>query len=117
MVGKNQAQERSELIREHGGISRHGLAKQSWGWVAKGIHSAAAANITWKRSRREKRDPRNYVKGLFQKSAIGADARLINKLDYILEATPPSQVVAALKAAHSRLEHNIAKSIERGSSR
>jgi hypothetical protein len=117
MVGKSQAQERSELIREHGGISRHGLAKQSWGWVAKGIYSAAAANVAWKRSRREKRDPRNYVKGLFQKSAIGADARLINKLDYILEATPPSQVVAALKAAHNRLEHNIAKSIERGQSK
>lgn len=116
MVGKNQAQERSELIREHGGISRSGLAKQSWGWVAKGIYGAAAA-APWKRTRREKRDPRNYVKGLFQKSAIGADARLINKLDYILEATPPSQVIAALKAAHSRLEHNISKSIERGQSK
>lgn len=113
MVGKVTAQERSELIREHGGISRSGLAKQSWGWVAKGIYGAAAA-APWKRTRREKRDPRKYVKGLFRKSAIGASARLINKLDYILEATPPSQVVAALKAAHSRLEHNIAKSIEKG---
>lgn len=113
MVGKNQAQERAELIREHGGISRHGLAKKSWGWVAQGIHGSAMGDTSWKRHRKDRRDPRRYVKGIFQKFLGGAEARLLNKLDYILSAVSPAQVVNALRAAHNRLEHNIEKSIER----
>ena len=114
MVGKSPAAERRELFRHHGGISRAGLAKKSWGWVMKQIYNGAAAgDIAWKRTKGERRDPRQFVKGLFIRTATGAGASIDNNLDYILDALPAGALAEALNAAVSRLDHNINEGIQR----
>lgn len=114
MVGKSPAAERRELFRLHGGISRAGLAKKSWGWVMKQISAGAGAgDISWTRTRGERRDPRQYVKGLFVRTATGAGASIDNDLDYILDALPAGALSEAVDAATKRLEYNINNNIER----
>ena len=114
MIGKNNAAEKRELIEQHGGISRHGLAKKSWGWVAKEIYAASSmGDLSWKRTKGERRDPRQYVKGEHKATASGAFARILNRLDYIRAALKPGAVTEAISAATNRLEHNIRKQIER----
>lgn len=114
MIGKNNAEEKSELLKQHGGISRHGLAKKSWGWVAKDIYAASSmGDLSWKRHKRERRDPRHYVKGEHKATASGAFARILNRLDYIRAALKPGAVTEAINAAINKLEHNIRNQIER----
>lgn len=114
MVGKSPAAERRELFRLHGGISRAGLAKKSWGWVMKQISAGAGAgDISWTRTKGERRDPRQYVKGLFVRTATGAGASIDNDLDYILDALPAGALSEAVDAATKRLEYNINNNIER----
>lgn len=114
MKGKNQAAEKREVLARHGGIPRAGLAKKSWGWIAKGIHAASnQGDLSWKRTKGERRDPRRYVKGESQTSATGAFARIRNHLDYIRSSMPPGAVSEAIVASTKRLEHNIKNHIER----
>lgn len=114
MVGGNRSAELRELLEQHGGISRAGLAKKSWGWVMKGIfNGAAAGDISWKRTKSERRDPRDYVRGVFRKFAGGASVQLLNKLDYILDALKPGALDEGIIAAVKRLEHNVAADIMR----
>ena len=112
MVGKSPAQERRELVRNHGGISRAGLAKTSWGWVMKQIYNAApVSDIAWKKTKGERRDPRQYVKGIFTQVASGAMAQIDNSLDYILDALPPGAVGEAREAATKRMEYNVSEGL------
>jgi hypothetical protein len=111
MVGKSAAAERRELIKMHGGIPRAGLAKLSWGWVMKQIYNGAAAATFWKRTKGERRDPRQYVEGQFSKSSTGAFALIRNALDYIMDALKPGALAEAMDAASKRLEHNISEEI------
>ena len=112
MVGKSPAQERRELVRNHGGISRAGLAKTSWGWVMKQIYNAApVSDIAWKKTKGERRDPRQYVKGIFTQVASGAMAQIDNSLDYILDALPPGAVGEAIEAATKRMEYNVSEGL------
>ncbi len=114
MVGGSLAAEKRELLREHGGIPRYGLAKKSWGWTMQQIYSGTVAgDLSWKRKKGDRRDPRQYVKGLFQKVAGGAFARISNMLDYILDAVPPAAVTEAITAATRRLENNVLEVLER----
>lgn len=107
MVGGNRSSELRELIQQHGRIPRAGLAKQSWGWAMKQIYGTASSDFTWKPTRGERRDPRQYVKGLFRKFGGGAMAQITNKLDYILDALKPGALDQSIAAAEKRLEHNI----------
>lgn len=108
MIGKSPAQERRELVRNHGGIPRAGLAKTSWGWVMKQIYNAApVTDMVWKKTKGERRDPRQYVKGMFARVASGAMAEIDNSLDYILDALPPGAVSEAIEAATKRMEFNV----------
>lgn len=116
MVGGNRSAELRELIQQHGGIPRAGLAKQSWGWAMKQLGGAAAGDLSWRRTKRERRDPRAFVKGLFRKLAGGAEALVRNRLDYIVDALQPGALDSALSAATRRLEHNIENHIERAAS-
>lgn len=112
MIDKSPAQERRELVRNHGGIPRAGLAKTSWGWVMKQIYNAAPVDdMVWKKTKGERRDPRQYVKGMFARVANGAMADINNSLDYILDALPPGAVGEAMEAATRRLEHNLTEEI------
>jgi len=114
MIGKSPAQERRELVRNHGGISRAGLAKTSWGWVMKQIYNAEpVTDMVWKKTKRERRDPRNYVKGIFKRVAGGAFAEIRNSLDYIMDALRPGALAEAVDAASKRLEYNVVNNIER----
>lgn len=113
MVGKSASAERRELFRYHGGISRAGLAKKSWGWIMRELHNGADADVSWKRTKGERRDPRQYVKGMFARLAGGAAAQIRNALDYIMDALHPGALPEAMDAASKRLEHNIERSIER----
>lgn len=114
MVGKSVGAERRELFRLHGGISRPGLAKKSWGWIMKQIYNGAdAGDMSWKRTKGERRDPRQAVKGLFSRFKTGATAQIRNSLDYILSALKPGALREAIDAAAKRLEFNISKTIER----
>ena len=113
MVGKSVAGELRELIARHGGISRPGLAKLSWGWIAKRIYNASAeGDLSFKRGK-IRRDPRRAVSGKFARDPRGAMAELVNALDYIAAACPAAAVSEAVEAAAKRLEHNIEKHIER----
>lgn len=95
-------------------ITRRGLAKKSWGWLMKQIYNGASAgDIAWKRTKGERRDPRQFVKGLFIRTATGAGASIDNNLDYILDALPAGALAEALNAAVSRLDHNINEGIQR----
>ena len=110
MVGKSAAAERRELLKLHGGIPRAGLAKKSWGWVMKQIYNGAATVDTiWQRTRGERRDPRQYVKGMFARVTGGAFAEIKNHLDYIMDALKPGALAEAMDAASKQLEHNIRK--------
>ena len=114
MVGKSAAAERRELFRLHGGISRSGLAKKSWGWIMRQIHSGAdAGDLSWQRRKGERRDPRQAVKGMFERFTTGAAAQIRNALDYIAAALFPGALPEAIDAAAKRLEFNISKTIER----
>lgn len=115
MAGGSAAQEKSELLRIHGKIARHGLARKSWGWVMKGISAGGAADLSWKKTRGERRDPRKYVEGLFWQATGGGTSRaeIHNKLDYILSALPPGALEDAIGAATRRLEHNAREHIEK----
>ena len=55
-----------ELYKEHGGIQHVGLAKKSWNWIKQKIHCADAGDISWKMRAHDKRDPREFVNGIFQ---------------------------------------------------
>ena len=113
MQGGSLAEEKRELLRLHGGIQNHGLAKKSWGWTMHQISaSASAGDLSWKRNKGERRDPRQAVRGVFQQNATGAFALISNKLNYILDAVPPDALNAALTAATKRLEHNVAALID-----
>ena len=114
MVGKSAAAERRELLKMHGGIPRAGLAKKSWGWVMKQIYNGAAAvDTVWRRTKGERRDPRQYVKGQFSKSPSGAFALIHNALDYISDALKPGALTEAIDAATKRMEHNVEAEILR----
>lgn len=114
MAGGSLAAERRELLKEHGGIQHYGLAKKSWGWTMKQIYSGTAAgDLSWKRGKHDRRDPRQFVRGVFQKAAGGAFAEITNRLDYILAAVPPSAINEAIAAATRRMEHNLARIAER----
>lgn len=108
MVGKSAAQEKRELLRLHGGIPRAGLAKKSWGWIARDIGGTGAeTDLTQKARKGVRRDPRQYAKGMFQRFANAAEVRISNRLDYALDALPAGALDAGLTAAVNRLEHNI----------
>lgn len=114
MAGGSLAAERRELLKRHGGIRRAGLAKKSWGWIARGIYAASPmGDLSWKRSGGERRDPRDYVRGEHRATAAGAFARILNRLDYIRAALKPGAIAEAVNAAANRLEHNIVNHIER----
>ena len=108
MVGGSLAAEKRELLEQHGGIQHYGLAKKSWGWTMKQIYSGSSAgDLSWKRGKHDRRDPRQYVMGVFRRSAGEAFAQIQNRLDYILDAVPPSAVNEAVAAATRRMEHNV----------
>lgn len=116
MVGKRTAQERSELLRYHGGISpaRRGLAKRSWGWIANQIYKGEGAfDASYKRSRGERRDPRGAVSGLFTTGSmfLSASATIANKLDYIGAIVTRGTVNEAFDAATNRLTYNLAQKL------
>ena len=116
MVGGNKSAERRELIQRHGQIFRRGLARKSWGWVAKGIYGGGASDMgdtSWKSLPRDRRDPRDWVRGIFANNGNAVSVRLLNKLDYALDALPPAAVNEGITAAVKRLEYNIAADLKR----
>lgn len=116
MVGANKAAEKRELLRLHGQILRRGLARKSWGWVAQGIYGGRASgmgDLSWKRRARDRRDPRDWVRGIFANHGTAASVQLLNKLDYALDALPPAAVNEGITAAVKRLEYNIAADLKR----
>lgn len=114
-VGRNRAAEKRELLKYHSNIPHAGLAKASWGWVMKDIYSKMGAEaVTWKRGKVQVRDPMKFVKGMFKAlQGLGAEARIVNRLDYIRKALKPGAIPEAMTAAAKRLEYNITKHIER----
>lgn len=113
MVGGSRSAELRELLQQHGGIPRSGLAKLSWGWVMKQIYGGASADFTWKPRRGERRDPRMDVKGVFSKSRTGALALIHNALDYISDALAPGALTESINAATRRMEYNIAAELSK----
>lgn len=116
MVGANKSAEKRELIRYHGQIPRRGLARKSWGWAAQRIYGGNAAgmgDLSWKRRRRDRRDPRFWVRGIFSRHGTDASVLIYNHLDYALDALPPGALNEGITAAVNRLEHNINHHLER----
>lgn len=118
MTGGSKSAEIREILTVSGlrPITRRGLAKKSWGWVAQGIYNGGAAgmgDLSWRRRKRDRRDPRDYVRGVFRRFAGGALVQLLNKLDYALDALPPGVLNEGITAAVNRLEYNINHHLER----
>ena len=115
MAGRNSAQEIRELWRVHGVIQHRGLAKKSWGWAANKIYNngAASGDLSWKHGKKDRRDPRRYVRGMFFKTGSGAAARIDNNLDYAYNALQPGGLEDAIRAAALRLRHNLEASFLR----
>jgi len=113
MVGKKPAQEIRELLKFHGGIQHRGLAKKSWGWAANKIYNngAASGDLSWKHGKKDRRDPRRYVRGMFFKTGSGAEARIDNNLDYAYPSLPPGGLEDAIRAAAEKLRHNLRESV------
>lgn len=112
MVGKHLAQERHELLQQHGGIPRHGLAKKSWGWIAKQIYNAVGIeDLAYKPRKGEVRDPRKAINGVFKRLTTGGEAVLQNKLDYIMEALQPGALNEAVVAATQNLSRSVEASL------
>lgn len=112
MVGKNEAAERRELLKQHGGIPRHGLAKKSWGWIAQQIYNAVGIeDLAYRPRKGELRDPRREVHGVFRKLQNGGEAVLENKLDYILDALEPGALDRAVAAAAKNLYYSNADAL------
>ena len=109
MAGRNSAQEIRELWRVHGGIQHRGLAKKSWGWAAQKIYhnGAARGDLSWKHGKKDRRDPRHYVRGMFFKTGNGAAATIDNNLDYAYYALPPGGLEDAIRAAAQRMRYNL----------
>ncbi|MBQ1429089.1 MAG: hypothetical protein IIZ06_05420 [Kiritimatiellae bacterium] len=108
--GLKKADERREIIeyRHLLEIRRAGLAKLSWDWIAAKIMQTHGGAVSWKRTRGERRDPRNFVRGLFRRiMGKGAAVLIQNELDYILRTLPAGAIGEALNAASKRLEWNI----------
>ena len=100
----DRAAERKELIQYHGTIFHAGLAKKSWGWAAKGIASSISADISYKKRKHDRRDPRDDVSGEYRSRRVGKDfsateITIENRLDYITEAMRPGAVDEAAQAA------------------
>lgn len=113
----DKAAERRELLlgtlQKRGKIiiseQRRGLARKSWGWVAKQIStSASVGDLSWHRRKGDKRDPREAVRGLFSASVAGATstatAEINNHLDYAGAALKPNGLESALSKAAKSLE-------------
>jgi hypothetical protein len=109
MVGKQNANEIRELLKFHGGIQHRGLAKKSWGWAANKIYNngAAAGDLSWKHGKKDRRDPRRYVHGMFFKTGSGAEARLDTNMESAYNALQPGGLEEAINAAAARLRHNL----------
>lgn len=106
----------SAAWKRFGSITRHGLAKKSWGWVAQGIYNGGAAgmgDLSWRKAKHDRRDPRDSVRGIFRQHSAGASVELLNRLDYALDALPPAALNEGITAAVNRLEHNINHHLER----
>lgn len=110
----SEAQMRKDAQKVYGQIRNCGLAKKSWGWVMKGLYDGGAGDLSWKKRRGEKRDPRKYVEGFFMQSTEtkASRAEIHNKLDYILSALPPRAVDESIEAATRKLIHNIKNHID-----
>lgn len=98
------AAEKKELLQYHGGIQHAGLAKQSWGWAAKGIFNGTTEDVSYKRRKHDRRDPRKNVSGesktwVTGKNSGTTEVSIENKIDYICDAMYPGAVDDAAKAA------------------
>ena len=116
MVGKKAAQEKRELLRYHGGINRRGIAKKSWGWIAHQIYAQDASgfgDLSYKRTRGERRDPRAAARGAFLQERTKATAKIMDMLDYIGAIVPQGTVNEAFNAAVNKLEHNLSTHLEK----
>ena len=116
MVGKRDAEERRELLLYHGGIARRGIAKKSWGWIAHQIYaqdSSGFGDLSYKRTRGERRDPRAAAKGAFLQERNKATAKIMDMLDYIGAIVPQGTVNEAFNAAVNKLEHNLSTHLEK----
>lgn len=114
--GLKLADERREIIAAHDllKIRRAGLAKLSWDWIYGQIAGGGMRQVSWRRMRGERRDPRNFIKGLFTRlSGKGAAVEIKNALDYIMDALPPGAIGEAMNAASKRLEYNINEEIRK----
>lgn len=103
------AAERRELLKYHGDIQHAGLAKQSWGWAAKGIYNGTTEDVSYKRRKHDRRDPRNDVSGdsktwVTGKNSGTTDVTIENKIDYIQDAMKPGAVEQSVKSAIANME-------------
>ncbi len=113
MAGGSTAAEKRELLRQHGGIPRAGLAKKSWGWIAKKLYNSGEfSDLAYTPRRGEKRDPRREVDGKFVRTRQGAGGYLHNKLDYIADAMITGGVDEAIRAASSALYRSVWGALE-----
>lgn len=114
---QSPARQAAELIRLHGRIFHAGLAKQSWGWVAHEIYSGESADLTWKRRKRDVRNPKDDVKAHSRQFSTGTDRgfeiAINNHLDYIGKIVPEAQVEAATSAASASLAFNLTREMDR----
>lgn len=113
------AAEKKELLKYHGGIQHAGLAKQSWGWAAKGIYNGTSEDVSYKMRKHDRRDPRKDVSGesktwVTGKNSGTTEVVISNKLDYIQDAMKPGAVDSAMNKGISSMEAKIKNGLLEG---
>lgn len=110
-ISKDLSAERRELIEQHGGIARAGLAKQTWNWIRARIlnngkeraYEPPPGKGKSQYTKRMRRDPKKAVKGVYKNvgsgKKSGAFAEIDNNLSYIADAMKPGAVEEASEKA------------------
>ena len=91
-----------------GYIKNRELAKRSWGWAMHELYrSAGTSDLRWKPYKKNRRNPRAAIKGLFRSFVTGPDsgayAEIVNRLDYVRDILPDSVINDAFSKAVNRL--------------
>lgn len=103
----SEAHMRREAQRVYGQIRNWGLARKSWGWFMKSLFRKAAQD----ENPRAKIRP-GMVDGELAESDREIAVTLVNRLEYIREATPPGTFEVAIRKATNLINKKISAGLK-----
>lgn len=105
------ADTRADARRRHGAITRWGLAKHSWGWFMKSLFNRAEQTGGNPKTKIDARMTDGYLREYVSGTNPRIEVLIVNKLDYITEALPPTALSDAMSAATRYINGQIDKGV------